>query len=919
MRLGQTALLVIAWSVAARSVAAEPVAFRKDVAPILQSKCLGCHSGPRSKGGLDLSSGEGLLAGGSDGAVVVPGKSADSSLIRLVSDKKMPPKSPLAPNAVAVLRQWVDEGAAWEGGTIASDKDAASKRANRDWWSLQPIRQSLVPRPADTEWANNPIDSFIKARLERANLALNPEADRRTLIRRVTLDLTGLWPAPEEVERFVANSEPDSYERLVDRLLTSPAYGERWARHWLDVVRFAESHGYEMNTLRPNAWPYRDWTIRAFNRDLPFDRFVLEQLAGDTIAGADELTTCATGYLVGGAHDLVGNQTEDGKRQQRSDDLFDMVSTTSTAFLGLTAGCARCHDHKFDPITQRDFYALEAVFAGVDHGERALRRGTSEEQRRELLAVRARLNELDRQLDVAEPEASPAANGMATRAPVNARRNVEHFARTEARFVRFTIEATNNGAQPCIDEIEIYSSAESETNLALASAGAKATASSELPNFTIHKIGHVNDGQFGNGRSWISNEAGRGWVQIELPKPAQIGRIIWGRDREEKFADRLPTRYRIEVSGDGKVWRAVAGSWDRGPSFKPSETVKSQFARRAELATRIATLEKPLTAYVGSFHTPDPTYLLNRGDVMQRGEVVTPRAIGGIGRSLNLSSASTDSERRIALADWISDGANPLPARVMVNRLWHHHFGRGLVRTPSDFGFNGDRPSHPELLDWLAAEFRTNGGRIKPLHRLIVLSKTYRQSSYIGSANAKADADNRLLSRFPSRRIEAEAVRDNIVRTAGALVRSSGGPGYDLWTYSNYVTVFAQKKLLGPDEFRRMVYQFKPRTQQDGTFGAFDCPDATGVVPRRQISTTALQALNLFNDEFMFDQADRFANQLRATKSDEAGQVSEGFRFAFQRQPSPIEAESALRLVRTVGLATFCRMLLNTNEFVTLE
>jgi hypothetical protein len=280
---------------------------------------------------------------------------------------------------------------------------------------------------------------------------------------------------------------------------------------------------------------------------------------------------------------------------------------------------------------------------------------------------------------------------------------------------------------------------------------------------------------------------------------------------------------------------------------------------------------------------------------------------------------SPDADRRRALAAWIADPANPLPDRVMVNRVWHYHFGAGLVRTPSDFGFNGDRPSHPELLDWLAAEFRANGGRLKPIHRLIVLSRTYRQLSVIDQAKAKADADNRLLWRYLSRRVEAEAVRDNVLQASGALVHAGGGPGYHLWAYSNYVTVFAPKKALGPAEFRRMVYQFKPRAQQDGTFGAFDCPDATGAAPRRQTSTTALQALNLLNDEFMYDQADRFAARLRQAAGDEAGQVRAGFRIAFQREPSSREAEAAAHLVRQAGLPAFCRMLLNANELVTLE
>ncbi|HEX3152639.1 MAG TPA: DUF1549 domain-containing protein [Gemmataceae bacterium] len=914
MYLRGTLLLILGYNTMAS--AAEPVSFERQIAPLLEKHCLTCHSGSRAKGGLDLTSRESLAAGGSNGPVVVPSKAGESPMIRLVTEKKMPPKMPLDPDSVDLLRQWIDEGAKWEGGTLRAPTLDPSKRAGPDWWALQPIRRLPVPMPRDREWGTNPVDAFVRTALEEKGLTFNPEADSRTLIRRVTMDLTGLWPTSEEVDEFVRDRSPNAYERLVDRLLASPAYGERWARQWLDVVRFAESHGYEMNTLRLNAWPYRDWAIRAFNADLSFDRFVREQLAGDTIPSADPLTASATGFLVAGAHDLVGNQTEEGKRQQRSDDLFDMVSTTSTAFLGLTVGCARCHDHKFDPISQRDFYAMEAFFGGVEHAERPIRGGDARDVRAEAIALRARLAELDQQIDDAEPLASAAPNGKATRPPVNARRNVERISPVDARFIRFTIEATNNGAQPCIDELEIYAADDAQKNIAIASAGGKAAASSELPNFAIHKIAHLNDGQFGNGRSWISNEAGRGWAQIELAKLTKINRVVWGRDREEKFADRLATKYRIEVSVDGKAWTIIAGSWDRGADKSPS---KLDIAEHDRLRSRLAELEKPFTVYAGNFRVPDATRLLKRGDVMQPGDAVGPAGLSVIGKRLDVSEKTSDSDRRRALAAWIADPTNPLPARVMMNRVWHNHFGNGIVRTPSDFGFNGDRPSHPGLLDWLASEYRANGGHLKPIHRLIVTSCTYRQSSQSSASKSKIDADNRYLSWFPSRRIEAEAIRDGVLQASGSLNHRGGGPGYNLWDYANYVTVFTPKKRLGPDQFRRMIYQFKPRAQQDGTFGAFDCPDATAVVPKRPISTTALQALNLLNDEFMFDQADRFANRIRACSSDQGEQVASGFRLAFQRKPSDRERAAARELVQNAGLATFCRMLLNANEFVTLE
>jgi hypothetical protein len=766
----------------------------------------------------------------------------------------------------------------------------------------------------------NPIDAFIRAGLDARRLRPSPAADRRTYIRRVTVDLTGLFPTPAEVDAFLADRSPGAYARLVDRLLASPAYGERWGRHWLDVVRFAESHGYEMNTLRPSAWPYRDYVIRAFNADISYSRFIREQLAGDVVARGDPLGEAATGFLVGGTHDLVGNATKEGRLQQRMDDLYDLVSTTAATFLGLTVNCARCHDHKFDPITQQDFYALQAVFAGVQHSERTVRVRPSAARRREVARLRAELGRLERALDNQEPLAGPVGSRV-VRPPVHPRRNVDRFRPTKARFVRFVISATTDGTEPCLDELEIYEAGTVPRNLALADGGAKASASSVYPHSPRHKLKHLNDGRYGNGRSWISNERGKGWVLIELPRAALIDRVIWGRDREEKFKDRLARGYRIEVSLDRKTWKTVAGSWDRrayGSGQPPAQAEKRRqlSAERARLAARLAWLEKPLI-YAGTFTTPERTYLLKRGDPLQPGREVAPGAVRAVGPPLVVKANASDRQRRLALANWIADARNPLPARVLVNRLWHYHFGQGLVRTPSDFGYNGDRPCHPELLDWLASELQANGWRLKPLHRLIVLSATYRQSSRQNAAARKIDANCRLWWRYPPRRLEAEALRDTVLQVCGSLNRRMGGPGYHLWKYSGYVIVFTPRARLGPEEWRRMVYQFKPRTQQDETFGVFDCPDATLAMPRRNVSTTPLQALNLLNSTFIRDQSQRFAARLRREVGAEpARQIWRAFRLAFGREPLPVEATAALVLVKKYGLRPLCRALLNANEFV---
>jgi hypothetical protein len=781
--------------------------------------------------------------------------------------------------------------------------------------------------------------------LEAAGLEPAPPADRATLIRRVTFDLIGLPPAPEEIAQFVANPDPMAYEALVDRLLASPHYGERWGRHWLDVVRFGESQGYETNLPRPSAWPYRDYVIRAFNRDTAFPQFVLEQLAGDTLntgrASAGWLARAATGFLVGGAHDIVGNQTVAGMLQQRADDLDDMITATGTAFLGLTIQCARCHDHKFDPIRQTDYYGLQAVFAGVSHAERQIPAPDAARRKTEREAVVRELSLLERRLDDFEPLATPSRDTPA-RAMVDPRRNVERFEPVRARMVRLTIQATADGLEPCVDELEVYTHPAPDRegrdavprNVALAAAGATARASSEYPNNPIHKIAHLNDGAYGNSRSWISRKPGSGQITIVWPEPATIDRVVWGRDRDQVYRDRLATRYHVEVALQDGQWQQVASSLDRrgyrlelagkpgaGPAVLAPEQEAERtrvMARLAQLKERLAQLGPTINVYAGTFRQPGPTHLLVRGDPTTKGPAVNPAAVASLRPRLAVDPHAPEADRRAALARWIADPANALPARVMVNRLWQYHFGRGIVATPSDFGFKGDAPSHPELLDWLAGAYIDAGWRLKPIHRLIVTSASYRQSSRLDAKAQAADRDNRLLWRMAPRRLEAEAIRDAILMTSGWLNTRMGGPGYNIWEKNtNYVAVYTPRAELGPADYRRMVYQFKPRSQPDPTFGAFDCPDAALVAPRRNVSTTVLQALNLLNSRFVVQQAELFAKRLVLEAGpDPARQAECAFRLAFGRTPSPSERAAALKLIEAHGLATLCRVLYNANEFV---
>ncbi len=890
-------------------------AFEGKVRAILTDRCLACHAADKQKGGLDLTQRDRAIVGGENGAAIVPGKPEDSALYEKVAAGEMPPKNPLTADQVEAIRGWIEAGAPYAGEPLAR------RRAGPDWWSLRPIARPEVPKVHRPDWVRTPVDAFVLAELEAHGLAPAPDADRATMIRRASFDLIGLPPAPEEVAAFVQDPAPDALEKLVDRLLDSPHYGERWGRHWLDVVRFGESQGYEMNRLRPNGWPYRDYVIRAFNRDTPLPRFAAEQIAGDTIADGDWLTKAATGFLVGGTHDEVGNATIEGKLQQRMDDLDDMITATGTAFLGMTVHCARCHDHKFDPIAQKDYYGLQAVFAGVNHGERQVAVEPDSEPVADRDAA-AELAKVDRLLDAMEPEAHPEVD-RPTRPSVNFRRVVERFPAVEARGVRLTIFRTNGSLEPCVDEIEAWTAEDSPRNVALATAGGKASATSEFPGFAIHKIAHLNDGLYGNGRSWISREPNTGRATVEWTALAKIDRVVWGRDRLGQFQDRLATSYQVEIQEGAGDWRIVASSSDRAPiGAAPADLPENApervrlLARRADLAGRLSGSTR--TLYAGTFSQPGATHLLRRGDPLQEGETVAPSGIETIAPPLVIAADAPESARREALARWIGDPANPLPARVMVNRAWHYHFGRGIVATPGDFGFNGSPPSHPALLDWLASEYRDGGYQLKPIHRLLMRSSAYRQSSRLDLKAREADRENRWLWRATPRRLEAESIRDAILTASGRLDRRMGGPGYSLWEpNANYVAVYTPKARLGPDEARRMVYQLRPRSQQDPIFGAFDCPDPAQVAPRRTLSTTALQALNLLNAPFLIDQSEAFATRLKTEAGDDpAAQARRGFLLTFGREPSETEVAASVPLIRAHGAPAFCRSLYNANEFV---
>jgi len=1074
--------------------ALQAVDFARDIEPILRGRCLKCHGPERQEGRFRVDRRWALLAGGDSGEpAVAPGDAAASHLFQLVSgadpDLVMPPKGKrLSAAQVEAIQSWIQSGAPTPSGYGG---DTAPVELTH--WSLKPLR-----RP-DAKGAS--IDFFIRRKLAAAGLKPSPPAPRRKLIRRLFMVMHGLLPTPEQVERFVNDTGDGAWARLVDEVLASPRYGERMATFWLDLVRFGETHGFETNRERPHAWHYRDWVIESFNSDKPYDRFVREQIAGDAL-GAD----IGTGFLVAGPYDLVKGQDPKLRLVQRMNELDDMINTTGTAFLGLTLGCARCHNHKFDPVTQKDYYSLQAIFAGVNHRDREL--PPPPEFKARLDALEAAIKERQQQLrkfirvseaatiliddadlkqrpgvehlvkpagqgrnpkgtergfasDPGDDRRSPnlsggqytwwrnqpgrdlvvyrpgvqgrfrvwlswgagyashctnavylldtdgdlstredrrrlaivdqlrfadgtgqavskalwsgfkdagvhlldarsaivlqgGSNGSAVTADVVAlqpvldprrrpaplrrrpavspRHNVERFAPIEAKFVRFTIEDVKP-SNPCIDELEIFSG---DVNVALASAGAKATSSGDFVH-PKHRLAHINDGRYGNSHSWISAQLKNGWVQIELPRVERIDRIEWARDREGRYQDRLPAKYRIEAAVEPGQWRLIASSRDRLPlgaaaadgqdydfaSHPQSEAEQGRrwFAElnalRKELAALRETLKPYTKAYIGAFSQPGPTHRLYRGEPDQKREEVSPALIAALS-DVSLPRDAPEQQRRLALADWIAQPDNPLTARVIVNRLWQLHFGEGIVDTPSDFGVNGARPTHPELLDWLAAELIESGWSLKHVHRLILRSDTWRQNSRPNAKAMKVDAGTRLWWRFPPRRIEAEGIRDAMLQVSGVLDLRMGGPGFSAFEVEmENVRHFHPKKSYGPEDWRRMIYMTKVRQEKDQVFGAFDCPDASQVVPERSRSTTPLQALNLLNSRFVMQQAGLFAERLRREAGESpAARIERAYALTFGRPPSAVEIAEARQFIESYGLVQFTRALFNANEFV---
>lgn len=931
--------------------------FTKAVAPALSAKCVACHRADNHKGGFDLSTRDGLLRGGEGGAGLVSGKPDESPVFtRSVSAPgqrpEMPEKGdPLTAAETAALKAWIAAGAPWPEGLVLKEK----AKADASFWSFQPLAAVAPPEVADVPhgWTANPIDRFILQKLKANGLLPNPPADPRTFIRRATYDLTGLPPTPEEVATFTAayREAPDAaVATLVDQLLARPQYGERWGRHWLDVIRFGESRGYERNEIITNLWPFRDYIIRSFNDDKPFDQLILEHLAGDVIGKDRPEIEIGSAFLVSGPYDDVGNQDAVAAAQIRADQMDEIIRATGEAFLGLTIGCARCHDHKFDPLYAKDYYALYATFSGTVHGPREVASAMDRQARTERLKpfqderakLAAEITAADREIAERAEKRLPELQAQWTRPRHSRYQTEETFAPQTARFVRLIVEGTDSTdakqTQYKIDEFEIWTDEPTPRNVALASSGATAAgAARDAKDFAgAYSAALTIDGKLGERWHAAGNE-----LLIKLPREERIQRIVFSSDRtraltEDHALTVFVGDYRIETSLDGKQWKSVASSADRQP---PTEVRKQarlmkvvltdeDRTRAAERQQAIAKLDaaiaqvQPLPVWWVGNHQPvaGPQAVFVGGNPQRKGDAVVPASLEVLrstASAYQLDPAADEGTRRVALSKWLTAADQPLTPRVLVNRVWHYHFGKGIVDTPSDFGYMGSRPTHPELLDWLAGELLRNGWKLKPLHRLLMTSQAYRQSSKWRESAAQHDADSRLLWRYPPRRLAAEEIRDTMLHISGKMDFTMGGPGYRLYEYQqDNVATYVPLDVHGPETYRRAVYHHNARASRVDMLTDFDCPDPAFADPRRASTTTPLQALTMMNHRFSLDMTQFLAERLQRDAADVPGQIRRAFQLAFAREPSDRELQAAVTVVTTHGLKAFCRALLNSNELI---
>jgi cytochrome c553 len=806
--------------------------FARDVEPLFRTRCYLCHGAQAQMNGLRLDQGFPSKA-------IVPGKSGESRLMERVEGRGgvpvMPPTGARLTTAeIATLRTWIDEGAAWP-----------ASRARSGLWSFQPVERVPLAAVKDTAWVRNGIDHFVLAKLESEGIRPSPEADLRTLVRRVSLDLTGLPPSPAETAEFLNDKQPGAYERLVDRLLASPHYGERWARPWLDLARYADSDGYEKDLVRPYAWRYRNWVIDALNRDMPYDRFTIEQIAGDLLPGASVEQRVATGFH---RNTLTNREAGSSQDEIRFEQLVDRTNTVSTAWLGLTMGCAQCHNHKYDPITQKDFYQLMAYFRPAE----------------------------EENID------APLAGEMGP------------YLRALPEYNRKRQELLDASGVPAFQ-------AEWERNIRETFAGPGKRLDWD---FAVTSMTAMLDGA----------------RKILETAPES---------RTRQQAARL-TDYFVSSPGPANA--------------KDAEVTKKLREVRTKLQDLAAKFPALSQAQVLAENpAPPKNFLYLKGDYRNPGPEVRPATL----ESLPALAPSAGEPPRLTLARWLVSRGNPLTARVAVNRMWNEFFGRGIVKTVEDFGTQGDRPTHPELLDYLAAEFMDRGWSMKALHRMIVTSAAYRQSSHVRPELRGRDPDNALLARQARLRLSAELLRDEALAVGGLLNESIGGrsvrppqpKGVVELTYGSAKYVESE----GAERYRRGLYVHFQRTSPHPQLMNFDAPDSHVACTRRRRSNTSLQALNLLNDPVFLEAAQALAE--RTLRESPATDFTSRIRYAYglclTREPGPKEVETLLSYFQTqerilagddksrvalyplrpesAAWAGVASVLLNLDEFITRE
>ena len=862
---------------------------------------------------------------------------------------------------------------------------------------MEPVREMVTPGVSRKESIRNPVDQFILARLEQEGLQPSPEADRRTLIRRLTFDLHGLPPTPDEVEAFVSDTAPRAYERLVDRLLDSPRYGERWARHWLDIAHYADTHGFERDKLRENAWRYRDYVIRSLNADKPYDQFLLEQIAGDVLDPNDSEKVIATGFLAAGPWDFVGQRetkSPELRRAARADDLDDMVTQVMTSTMAMTVNCARCHDHKLDPIPTRDYYRLWSVFAGVRREDRPVSEALEVQRRQRMAELRREQAEVEAKLSALESGgvllAGIVAGGDGRNQEGEGRAIDVRSGKLVKGHVAYVREVVANRFQAVsdsryIDGVVVPDGGEGLTaTIPITSTGITVT---DVPDTSGQTWDHVQPGPVqsqdftgirevdyaSEGHSLIglhANKAitfdlqairevhGQGIARFETmvgyggkseSARADVHVFIDGQLRArrlgfnhadggypvafdiaegERFLTLMATDagngigYDQVFFGDPVLRIERSGAENQKDDREKQRTRLRQ--RHKELQEAMEAVPPVRQVYAVASEEPEAIHVLYRGNPEDPRDAVTPGGLSSVaGLEHDFGGASMpEGQRRLALARWIVDPANPLTSRVLVNRLWHYHFGRGLVNTPSDFGGGGSTPTHPDLLDWLANEFQRQGWSLKAMHRLMLTSATYRQSSQAnGNPAAARDSDNRLLWRQNPRRLDAEVVRDTVLSVTGKLNPEMYGPGYRDFKYTEaYAPIYEYVTPDSPEMWRRSIYRFVVRTTPHDFMTALDCPNPATLTPKRLTTTTALQSLALLNNDFMLKQSGYFAERLVKDVPAAGGKrVQRAFALVFGREAEPVEVEASLKLVREHDWFYFCRMLLNANEFIYLD